>query len=169
MELQTCYQYDEDGYFVGDILCQKDDSGLLLAADSTTEEPDASLLDTHWLKWDGAQWIAEAKPVSAAQCVAIGDIPHASQTERSHEVRQLFDKLCEGSTEYRVEQDPDTLAKRVVAIPPEEGISAEADQELAAFDAQVASLKDRMATAMLMGDDEAVAELRAEYQSLMSN
>lgn len=169
MELQTCYQYDEDGYFVGDILCQKDDSGLLLAADSTPEEPDASLLDTHWLKWDGAQWIAEAKPVSAAQCVAIGDIPHASQTERSHEVRQLFDKLCEGSTEYRVEQDPDTLAKRVVAIPPEEGISAEADQELAAFDAQVASLKDRMATAMLMGDDEAVAELRAEYQSLMSN
>lgn len=118
MELQTCYQYDEDGYFVGDILCQKDDSGLLLAADSTPEEPDASLLDTHWLKWDGAQWIAEAKPVSAAQCVAIGDIPHASQTERSHEVRQLFDKLCEGSTEYRVEQDPETLAKRVVPIPP---------------------------------------------------
>lgn len=169
MELQTCYQYDEDGYFVGDILCQKDDSGLLLAADSTPEEPDASLLATHWLKWDGAQWIAEAKPVSAAQCVAIGDIPHASQTERSHEVRQLFDKLCEGSTEYRVEQDPETLAKRVVPIPPEEGISAEADQELAAFDARVASLKDRMATAMLMGDDEAVAELRAEYQALMSN
>lgn len=169
MELQTCYQYDEDGYFVGDILCQKDDSGLLLAADSTPEEPDASLLATHWLKWDGAQWIAEAKPVNAAQCVAIGDIPHASQTERSHEVRQLFDKLCEGSTEYRVEQDPETLAKRVVPIPPEEGISAEADQELAAFDARVASLKDRMATAMLMGDDEAVAELRAEYQALMSN
>ena len=102
-------------------------------------------------------------------CSAIGDLPHHKQTPRIHELRQLFDALCEGSKSWRVEQDPETLAKRVVPIPPEEGISAEADQELAAFDARVASLKDRMATAMLMGDDEAVAELRAEYQALMSN
>ena len=167
MELHTCYQYDEDGYFVGDILCQKDDSGLLLAADSTPEEPDASLLDTHWLKWDGAQWIAEAKPVSAAQCVAIGDIPHASQTERSHEVRQLFDKLCEGSTEYRVEQDPETLAKRVVPIPTEEEEAAEAERELGEFDAKVTSLKDRMSLAMLQGNEGEVAALQAEYKTLM--
>lgn len=57
----------------------------------------------------------------------------------------------------------------MVAIPPEEGIAAEADQELAVFDAQVASLKDRMATAMLMGDDATVDQLRAEYKALMAN
>lgn len=165
----TCFQFDEDNFFVGEVLCQKDENGLLLAANSTPVEPDQSLLSENFLKWTGEAWVAEKKPTTPEECAAIGDLPHEKQTPRIHELRQLFDALCEGSKTWRVEQDPDTLAKRVVAIPPEEGISAEADQELAAFDAQVASLKDRMATAMLMGDDESVAELRAEYQSLMSN
>lgn len=169
MELQTCYLYDEDKYFVDEVLCQKDENGLMLAADAVEQAPDMSLLATNFLKWDGEKWTAEKKPTTPEECAAIGDLPHEKQTPRIHELRQLFDAICEGSKSWRVEQDPDTLAKRVVAIPPEEGISADADQELAAFDAQVASLKDRMATAMLMGDDESVAELRAEYQSLMSN
>lgn len=169
MELQTCYLYDEDKYFVDEVLCQKDENGLMLAADAVEQAPDMSLLAANFLKWDGEKWVAEKKPTTPEECAAIGDLPHDKQTPRIYELRQLFDAICEGSKTWRVEQDPDTLAKRVVAIPPEERISAEADQELAAFDAQVASLKDRMATAMLMGDDEAVAELRAEYQALMSN
>ena len=169
MELQTCYLYDEDKYFVDEVLCQKDENGLMLAADAVEQAPDVSLLAANFLKWDGEKWLAEKKPTTPEECAAIGDLPHHKQPPRIHELRQLFDALCEGSKSWRVEQDPETLAKRVVPIPPEEGISAEADQELAAFDARVASLKDRMATAMLMGDDEAVAELRAEYQALMSN
>ena len=168
MEIQICYRYDEDGYFVSTVHCQVDDSGLLLAKNSTPVAPDFDLLEANFLKWNGEAWVAEAKPTTAAECAEFGDLPHESQTERIHELRNLFDALCEGSSEYRVEQDPDTLAKRVVAIPSEEGIAAEADQELAAFDAQLASLKDRMATAMLMGDDDEVAALRAEYQALMA-
>lgn len=168
MELVTCFRFDEDSYFIGEVLCQKDESGLLLAANSTPVEPDQSLLAENFLKWDGEKWVAEKKPTTPEECVAIGDLPHEKQTDRIHELRKIFDELCAGSETHRVEQDPETLAKRVVEIPPEEGIAAEADQELAAFDAQVASLKDRMATAMLMGDDEAVAELRAEYQALMA-
>lgn len=168
MELVTCFRFDEDSYFIGEVLCQKDESGLLLAANSTPVEPDQSLLAENFLKWDGKQWLPEPKPTTAEECAALGDLDHHSQTERVHELRKLFDDLTSGSEKWRVEQDPETLAKRVVAIPPEEGIAAEADQELAVFDAQVASLKDRMATAMLRGDDEAVAELRAEYQALMA-
>lgn len=168
MDLQTCYRYDEDGYFVGEVLCQIDESGLLLAADSTTVAPDTSLLETNYLKWNGSSWVAEAKPTTAAECAALGDLSHESQTDRIHELRKLFDSLCEGSSEYRVEQDPETLAKRVVAIPPEEGVAQEADKLVADFDAQVASLKDRLATATLMGDDDEVAAIKEEFQTLLA-
>ena len=169
MELVTCFKFDKDGYFVKEVLCQKDESGILLAKNSTPVAPDQSLLGKNFLKWDGKQWLPEPKPTTAQECAALGDLDHHSQTERVHELRKLFDDLTSGSEKWRVEQDPETLEKRVVAIPPEEGIAAEADQELAVFDAQVASLKDRMATAMLMGDDATVDQLRAEYKALMAN
>ena len=165
----TCFKFDKDGYFVKEVLCQKDESGILLAKNSTPVAPDQSLLGKNFLKWDGKQWLPEPKPTTAQECAALGDLDHHSQTERVHELRKLFDDLTSGSEKWRVEQDPETLAKRVVAIPPEEGIATEADQELAVFDAQVASLKDRMATAMLMGDDATVDQLRAEYKALMAN
>lgn len=167
MELQTCYLYDEDKYFVDEVLCQKDENGLMLAADAVEQAPDMSLLATNFLKWDGEKWVAEKKPTTPEECVAIGDLPHEKQTPRIHELRQLFDAICEVSKSWRVEQDPDTLAKRVVPIPPEEEEAAEADRELGEFDAQVASLKDRMSLAMLQGDEEEVAALRAEYKTLM--
>ncbi len=167
MELQTCYQYDEDGYFVDDVLCQRDENGLMLAADAVEQAPDVRLLADHFLKWDGEKWVAEKKPTTPEECAAIGDLPHHKQTPRIHELRQLFDELCAGSETHRVEQDPDTFAKRVVPIPPEEEEAAEAEQELGEFDAQVASLKDRMSLAMLQGDEKEVAALQAEYKVLM--
>ena len=167
MELQTCYLYDEDKYFVDEVLCQKDENGLMLAADAVEQAPDMSLLATNFLKWDGEKWVAEKKPTTPEECVAIGDLPHEKQTPRIHELRQLFDAICEGSKSWRVEQDPDTLAKRVVPIPPEEEEAAEAERELGEFDAQVASLKDRMSLAMLQCDEEEVAALQAEYKQLM--
>lgn len=167
MELQTCYLYDEDKYFVDEVLCQKDENGLMLAADAVEQAPDVSLLADHFLKWDGEKWVAEKKPTTPEECAAIGDLPHDKQTPRIHELRQLFDAICEGSKSWRVEQDPDTLAKRVVPIPPEEEEAAEAERELGEFDAQVASLKDRMSLAMLQCDEEEVAALQAEYKQLM--
>lgn len=167
MELQTCFQYDEDKYFVDEVLCQKDGNGLMLAADAVEQAPDMGLLAANFLKWDGEKWTAEKKPTTPEECAAIGDLPHDKQTPRIHELRQLFDAICEGSKSWRVEQDPETLAKRVVPIPPEEEEAAEADLELGEFDAQVASLKDRMSLAMLQGDEEEVAALRAEYKTLM--
>lgn len=168
LELQTCYRYDEDGYFVGNVQCQKDENGLMLAADAVEIAPDVELLASNFMKWDGEKWVAEKKPTTPAECSVLGDLPHEKQTERIHELRTLFEKLCEGSKEWRCIQDNETLAKRVVPIPPEEDEAAEADRELSEFDSQISALKDRMATAMLMGDDDEVAALRAEYQALMA-
>lgn len=116
MELVTCFKFDKDGYFVKEVLCQKDESGILLAKNSTPVAPDQSLLGKNFLKWDGKQWLPEPKPTTAQECAALGDLDHHSQTERVHELRKLFDDLTSGSEKWRVEQDPETLAKRVVAI-----------------------------------------------------
>lgn len=151
-------------------MCQIVDDAPLLAKNSTLVEPPADKIETHFLKWnaDAQTWTPEAKPTTAAECVSLGELPHESQTERVNELRELFESLCEGSETHRVYQDPDTLAKRVEAIPAEEGEAAEADAALAEFDSALADLKDRMSLAVLMGDDAEVANLRAEYQELMS-
>lgn len=132
MKYQTCYRFDEDGFFETDITCQVDDGGLLLAKNSTPVAPDFALLATNWLKWDGSAWLPVPKPTTAAECAALGEIPHKSQTKRSHEARVLMDSLCEASAEWKVEQDPETLAKRVVAIPPktEQELYDEAAEEV---------------------------------------
>lgn len=166
----VCYRFDEDGYYTHSSLCQIVDDVPLLAKNSTLVEPPADMLETHFLKWnaDTQTWTPEAKPTTAAECVAVGELPHESQTERVHELRELFDSLCEGSETHRVYQDPDTLAKRVEEIPAEEDEAEEADAALAEFDSALADLKDRMSLAVLMGDDDEVASLRTEYQELMN-
>lgn len=162
-----CWRYDEDGYFDQPVACQVFKGKLLMADRSTDIEPPLELLETHFAKFDGSQWVVEKKPATPEECAALGDLDHQSQTKRIVELREIFEKVCEGSTTFRVEQDPDTLAKRVVPIPPEEGIAADADRELYAFDAQIASIKDRLLTAVLIGDVEAQEAIRAEYAALM--
>lgn len=166
----TCFRYDEDGYYVRPSLCQIVNKVPLLAKNSTLVEPPLDLTETHFLKWDGEKqsWIPEKKPTTAAECAALGALDHESQTDRVHELRKIFEKLTEGSTEWRLVQDDETLAKMVLPIPLEEAEAAEADRELAEFDSQIASLKDRMATAMLLGDEEEAKAIRSEYLALMS-
>lgn len=170
MLTKTVWLFDEDGYYCGPGVLYENTKrpGTFFERDDCLEVAPDFDLEANFAKVVNGAWVAEKKPTCAQECSEIGDLDHHKQTARVNELRKLFDELCAGSETHRVEQDPETLAKRVVEIPPEEGIAAEADQELAVFDAQVASLKDRMATAMLMGDDEAVAELRAEYQALMA-
>lgn len=167
MPIQTCWRYDEDGYFEQPIACQVVKGSLILGDRTTAVEPPLDKLETHFLKWDGETWSAEKKPTTPAECAALGDLDHQSQTPRTIELRAIFDAVVEGVEGWRVEQDPETLAKRVVAIPEEETIAAEIDGEVYALDAQLQSLKDRMATAMLMGDTAAQEAIRAEYAALI--
>lgn len=167
MPIQTCWRFDEDGYFEQPIACQVV-NGTLILGDRTTEvEPPLDKIETHFLKWDGSAWSAEKKPTTPAECAAIGDLDHQSQTPRTIELRAIFDAVCDGVEGWRVEQDPETLAKRVGEIPEEETIAAEIDGEVYALDAQLNALKDRMATATLRNDTAAQEEIRAEYAALI--
>ena len=52
-------------------------------------------------------------------------------------------------------------------IPDEEKEAQAAEAAISDFDAQTNALKDRLATAMLQGDQEQVTALQAEYKTLM--
>ena len=67
---------------------------------------------------------------------------------------------------YRIKRG-DELEWIVEKIPQEEIDAQAIDAELSEFDQQIASLKDRLATATLQDDAETVAALKAEYKTLM--
>ena len=80
-------------------------------------------------------------------------------------MRRLIEKFSKEDG-YRLRSRSTDLSWEIEKIPQEELDAQEIDKELSDFDRQVASLKDRMATAMLMDDSETAALLKAEFKKL---
>ena len=118
-ELEYLPRLDVDGYFAGMKACQRDDAGELLLpsdvvqADAPCEDPEKA---DAFYKWDGEKFVAEKKPVTAADCVAFGAVSHQTQTARCHELRQLYQKLAENNEEFRITRG-DNLEWIVEAVP----------------------------------------------------
>lgn len=166
MEWKYFTTIDEDGYYVEPKL-QGIGEGMGLADDVVeTPLPEGIDLTKNYVRWTGSEWIVEAKPTTPAECVALGPVSHQSTTARCNELRKLYEELTKGSEDYRLERGED-LEWIVVEIPQEEKEAQEAEAAISDFDSQVSALKDRMAVAMLQGDEEQVAALRAEYTALM--
>lgn len=174
-EIQEVYQWDEHGHYTGPVSAQygRNEEGqivLLMPPRSTTIVPVQK--EGYWLniKSDKSGWEYEKIPTNAAECLGIY-VKHEDQCDRAHELRKLFEKLCEESEgKYRVSRDED-LTQFVEKVPektPEELEHEQAEEELHQFDEEVASLKDRMAIATLTGDEELISQLRQEYNQLIT-
>lgn len=137
--------------------------------DRTTQTalPDDADLEKNFYKWDGAKWVAVPKPTKIDDLLGIV-VSHKSDTLHDIEMRQLIQDLAEGVEGYRIVRgEGDDMTWSVEKISKEEIEAQIMEAELSDFDSQVNALKDRMAVAMLQGNDEQVAALRAEYQTLM--
>ena len=76
-------------------------------------------------------WIAEAKPKSAKECLALV-VKHEDNSDRGCELKKLMQDFCDADSEhYRVKRDKD-LSWSVEAIPPKtfEEVKTEKMQEL---------------------------------------
>lgn len=166
MASKTVYLFDDEGFFRGPdtVFENARHPGVFHERSDATEVAPPEDQDNFY-KWDGAKWNAVPKPKSAAECVGLV-ISHTSETPHDEELRHLMETLAEGSKDYRVARGED-LSWSVEAIPQEEKLSQEIASELADFDGRIASLKERMAVAMLQGDQNAVESLRTEYKTLM--
>lgn len=164
MEFEVIYKYDDAGYLIGATHHQVREGVGLPPKATKVALPEGADLETNFYKWDGAAWQAEKKPTSAEELVGIV-VSHKSQTPHDQEMRALVQKY--GTAEgYRIKRG-DELEWIVEKIPQEELDAQAIDAELSEFDQQIASLKDRLATATLQDDAETVAALKAEYKTLM--
>lgn len=145
---------DEDGYFE-DMTVVQELEGVELpdhCVDIAAPKDPAHFF--YKLNDDRKGWTAEKKPTTAAECVACGVVSHESQTERCGELRNLFQTLAEGSTEYRVKRGED-LSWTVEKIP--EKTEAE---KLAEAEEQVRAQRDSLiaATDFLMASDYPISD-----------
>lgn len=167
MEWKYFPKIDEDGYYCGKSQ-QGIGEGMHLSDDVVeTPLPEGIDLTKSFARWTGAEWVVEAKPTTPADCVALGPVSHQSTTSRCNELRKLYEELTKGSEEYRLERG-ENLEWIVVKIPEEEKEAQAAEAAISDFDSQTNALKDRLATAILQGDEEQLASLKAEYQALMT-
>ena len=162
------YPYvDEDGFYEGEKQIGIGEGLFLADLVVETPLPEGIDLTKSFARWTGTEWVEEAKPTTAAECVALGPVSHQSTTARCNELRKLFEELTKGSEDYRLERG-ENLEWIVVKIPQEEKDAQEAEAAISDFDSQMSSLKERMSLAMLQGDQEQVTALQAEYQTLMT-
>lgn len=163
MEVKILLQYDEAGYYAGQCVFQVLEG--VFPPDRTTDValPDNADFGANFYKFEGEKWVAEKKPTCAADLVGVV-VSHQSQTVHDQEMRELVQKYGQEDG-YRIKRG-DELEWIVEKIPQEELDAQVIDAELADFDRQVASLKDRMATAMLMDDTETAAALKAQFKTL---
>lgn len=145
---------DADGYYEG--LCTvMEGEGIGLpdhVVDAAAPEDPEHYF--YKLNADRAGWNAEKKPTTASECVAVGAVSHTSQTERCAALRELFQMLTEGSTEYRVKRGED-LSWSVEKIP-----EKTAEEKLKEAEEQVRSKRDSLIsdTDYLLMDDYPISE-----------
>lgn len=164
MEFKTIYVHDEAGYYSGQRTFQVLEGVFLPENATETPLPEDADLETNFYKWNGEAWLAEKKPTSAVELLGIV-VSHTSQTKHDQEMREIVQRLGKEDG-YRVRRGDD-MSWYVEKIPMAEIEAQAINAEFSDFDRQIASLKDRMATAMLMDDTETVASLKAEYKTLM--
>lgn len=170
--LQTVYAFDTAGHYTGEALAQIDplDGGLLLPDNCVTFAPANKSNCYYTINENKTAWEEHTWPGDASACVGIF-IEHTDHCQWAEEMRKRFEELCEASTRYQIVRDESDLCMTVEAIPEktEEELASEgAEQALRDFDDELSALKDRLALAMLQGNDDQVAALKTEYAALMA-
>jgi len=165
MELQKVFLFDEDGFFAGLSSAQPDPmtGNLLMPPQSTLVSP--SFKDGYFFQFVNGTWVDVAKPTTAAECAAIGEVSHYTHNAHDEELRQLFQALTEGNDEYRVERGDD-LSWKVVKVPeksPEEKRREE-------IEARIAELKGKLSetdyVVIKIAEGEAT---ESEYADVLAN
>lgn len=166
MKFKILQKYDEAGYYAGECTFQVGEGIFAPARTTEVPLPEGADLNGNFYRWTGEAWKAEARPTCAADLVGTV-VSHESQTQHDQEMRLLIQKF--GQEEgFRVRDRGSDRSWEIEKISQEELEAKAIDTELSDFDSKIASLKDRLVTAVLTGDEDKIAELRAEYQGFMT-
>ena len=94
-----------------------------------------------------------------------------SSEPHDRELIDLFARLVDAEKDvYQLHMESGTLVQTIEKIPeptPEEKERQEQEKQKAELDRQIADIRERLADATLLGDEEWIAELQAAYKELI--
>lgn len=171
--IKTAYRFDSNGYFLGtDSVMEDSEGNLLLPSDDTMLEPE--LKEGYWSKFDkaGNKWVEEKIPATCQEVIDAGlSVVSNSSEPHDRELIDLFARLVEVEKDvYQLHTESGTLVQTIEKIPeptPEEKERQEQEKQKAELDRQIADIRERLADATLLGDEEWIAELQAAYKELI--
>ena len=173
VETVTGYHYDSENLFYdGERIVQVFDGEANFPKCVLGVKP--ALKSGYWYKCkNGTSWTAVEKPTTCAKAVDSGLSAVAnSPKEHDREVVTLLQSLVSAeSDDYRIATDPETLVMSIEAIPePTEEEKEIAEQNVKLQESLEASraIQESIVTAIALGDDEWLADLKAEYQALVN-
>jgi len=167
---QTVYRYDAKGYYIGTSLAQLLNNELLLPSDCTKEKP--TLKDGYWTRWNGSKWTDEKIPTSCVECIEQGLTCISNGTgEHNYQVKILLESLVSADQEhYKIVVSSD-FVEQIEEIPEpteEEKQQKEDEEKDQALEQAIDELGKEMLKAQMCENKEWIAEIKAQYQTLMS-
>lgn len=171
--IKTAYRFDSNGYFLGtDSVMEDSEGNLLLPSDDTMLEPE--LKEGYWSKFDTDKqvWNLEKIPTTCAECIEQNlSVVINSSDSHDRQLVELMNLLVANEKDtYKLHIDSSTLVQTIEKIPeptPEEKERQEQEKQKAELDRQIADIRERLAAATLLGDEEWITELQAAYKELI--
>lgn len=166
-ELLSTPRIDEDGYYDGMVAYMLDPAtGEPMWPDRGVKADKPEDDGAHFYKWDGSAWLAEKKPTTCAECVALGPVSHQSQTTRCNELRQIYQRLVETDSEHFRITRGENLEWGVEAIPEKTAEEKAAEAKEARIIELKAKLSETDYVAAKIAEGAATKE---EYASVLAD
>ena len=167
---KTVYRFDSAGYYIGTSLAQYINDELLLPSDCTETKP--NLKNDYWSKWNGSKWTNEKIPTSCTECIEQGFSCISNSPDRhEQEKKAVMESLVNADSEHYKTVVNDSFVMSVEEIPEpteEEKQQKEDEEKDHALDQAIEELGKEMLKAQMCENEEWIAEIKAQYQTLMN-
>lgn len=165
------YMYDQAGYYSGSCYVNQDKQGKwAIPADTTLEVP--TFKGGYWSKFNGKKWELEKIPASCAECIEQEFTCISNSPDRhNQEKKAVIESLVNADSEHYKTVVSDSFVMSVEEIPEpteEEKQQKEDEEKDQALEQAIDELGKEMLKAQMCENKEWIAEIKAQYQTLMN-
>ena len=169
-DTKNVYRFDNNGYYKGVCLAQIVNDEILLPPDCTETKP--TLKDGYWRKWNGKKWINEKIPTTCAEAIE-NNLTCISNSPNAHdlEVKVILEALVASDSENYKTVVSDSFVMSIEEIPEpteEEKQQKEDEEKDQGLEQAIDELGKEMLKAQMCENEEWIAEIKAQYQTLMN-
>ena len=165
----TAYQFDKQGYFLGETLIQKVENDYLIPSDTTLEVP--NLEKGYWSKWDGSKWVNEKIPSTCAEAISLNYSCISNGPDfHNQEIKNILESLVANeSKNYRINITDDfVMTIKAIPEPTEEELELkQLEEESQELENTLKELQSMYTQAQMIGDTETMEEISNTTKELL--